>query len=65
VCSDFKSNCRIRMVLAKLAESGTIIGDRKLVQDHSVLVSDADMVFPVTEVDADIRFELLTRVFVF
>lgn len=65
VGSHLECDRAIRMVFTELSESGAITGDRKLFEDHSILVSDTDMVFPIAKVDSEIRFELLTRVFDF
>jgi len=65
VSSHFEGNRATGVILAKLPEGLAVIGDGELFENRSILVSDADMVFLVAEVDADLRFELLTRVFCF
>ena len=63
--ADFKSESCVGVIFAKLAKLLTFISDRFFIENVSILVSDADKVFPVTEIDADIRFELLSVCFIF
>lgn len=59
VGSDFDGDLCLRVIDGEFLERFTGVGDGKLLDDVSVLVGDADLVFPITEVDAEIRSELL------
>ena len=51
----------VTTLIPQLTELIAQVGDgRAFIEDRSVLVGDADKALPVSEVDADERFELLT-----
>ena len=53
VCADFDGDGGVGMIFAEFLECGAVVGDGEFLENGTIRVCGADMVFLIAEVDAD------------